>query len=185
MADPTPWKVLSTETVYDNAPWLTVHSDRIRTPSGHLIEAFNRLVQPDWINVVAVTEANTVLVNRQYRHGVGRVVDELPSGVIDDGESPATACLRELREETGYAFEGCTELVSYSPNPARVTNCVRGFLATGGRYVGAQELDASEEISVREVSVAEFRAMIEGGRFENAMHLATGWAALSKLEAFG
>ena len=181
MSDPTPWRVLDSRLAYDNAPWLRVHAQRVDTGGGHVLEAFDVLEQPDWINVVAVTDAGTVLINRQYRHGVVRVIDELPSGVVDDGETPAEACLRELREETGYRFSDCEVVATYSPNPARVRNTVTGFLARGGIYEGEQELDGAEGIAVREVSVQVFAAMVRDGRFANAMHQATGWAALARL----
>ena len=180
--DPAPWRVLSSRLAYDNAPWLRVHAQRVDTGGGHVLEAFDVLEQPDWVNVVAVTDAGTVLINRQYRHGVGRVVDELPSGVIDEGESPAEACIRELREETGYRFTGCEVVATYSPNPARVRNTVTGFLARGGVYEGAQQLDGAEGIVVREVSRRAFEDMVRNGAFVNAMHQATGWAALARLD---
>lgn len=181
MSEPDGWRVLGERVAVDNAPWLRTRELRVDTGSGHAIDRYYVHDYPDWVNVVAVTGRGTVLVNRQWRQGAGRVIDELPSGTIDEGEDPRTTALRELREETGFAFASCEQVARYSPNPANHTNVAYGFLARGGRQAGEQELEDSESIAVREVSVDEFARMTRAGQWVNAMHQATAWAALARL----
>src|SRR5262249_34587526 len=60
---------------------------------------------PDWVNVIALTDDRQVVLIRQYRHGVDRVVLEIPSGIVERDEEPLAAAQRELAEETGYTSE--------------------------------------------------------------------------------
>ena len=79
---------------------MTVHVDDVRLPNGE--EATREVVDHvDGAAVLALDEANRVLVVRQYRYVFGKVLDELPAGKLDPGEDPVTGALRELKEETG------------------------------------------------------------------------------------
>ena len=89
---------------------MTVHVDDVRLPNGE--EATREVVDHvDGAAVLALDEANRVLVVRQYRYVFGKVLDELPAGKLDPGEDPVTGALRELKEETGAC------LLYTSPSP--------------------------------------------------------------------
>lgn len=78
----------------------------------------------DWAVVVAFTEAGDLVLVEQYRHGVDDFTLEPAGGIIDHGEDPARAALRELVEETGYGREGAEPelLATVHPNPALSEN---------------------------------------------------------------
>ena len=69
-------------------------------PGGPQFDAFT-LEMSDWVTVVAMTPDERIVLIRQKRYGVDAVMLETPGGIIDDGEQPMDAALRELREETG------------------------------------------------------------------------------------
>ena len=70
--DPAPWKVLSSEYV-SRKFWYTVRRDEVQLPSGTVIPEYWINEYRPWVNVVAVTERDDVLMVRQYRHGIGAV----------------------------------------------------------------------------------------------------------------
>ena len=96
------WKVLESEYLI-RRPWLTARRDRAELPDGRINNEYYVLEYPDWVNIIAVTEDGDIVLERQYRHGLGNTCYELPCGVIEKGETPLEAAKRELLEETGYA----------------------------------------------------------------------------------
>jgi 8-oxo-dGTP pyrophosphatase MutT (NUDIX family) len=76
------------------------------------------------------------------------VTIEIPGGVVDPGELPERAALRELEEETGYGADRLVHIGSMNPNPAFMGNTVHTFAATGVRIVGDQKLDRNEQADV-------------------------------------
>ena len=83
---------------------------------------------PDWVIVIPEL-GDFFLMVEQWRHGANQICKEFPGGVIDKGESPEAAALRELQEETGYKPKKLSKLGSMSPNPAIMSNKVHFFLA--------------------------------------------------------
>lgn len=95
------WTLLRSHEVLDQRIF-RLRSDLYRfEPSGREQE-FIVLDTPSWVNVVPITTEGNVVLIRQYRHGIQDVTLEIPGGMIDDGEEPQAAALRELLEETGY-----------------------------------------------------------------------------------
>lgn len=177
-----PWKTLSSSTTYTDR-WLTVRSDRCLTSGGTVIEPYHVLEYPTWVNAIALTEDDRVVLVREYRHGLGTISLGLPSGTVEPGEDdPLVAMRRELREETGYAGGQWTALGSLSPNPANQSNLVWTFLAFGVYPAHPTQWDPNEEIEVVLEDFVEFAARMSSGR-ENvqAMHASATFFAVAHI----
>lgn len=84
----------------------------------------------DWCNVVAITRDRRVVMIEQFRHGLGEVTLEFAGGIVERGEDPAAAGVRELLEETGYAGKSHGVIGTVSANPAIFNNRVHTVLVT-------------------------------------------------------
>src|ERR1700712_4138116 len=120
MSDLT-WKKLSSHYIH-KGPWATLRSDRCEMPNGHIVDDYYVLEYSNWVNAVAITGDNKLLMVRQYRHAAGIVSLEIPGGVIDGDEKPIDAIRRELLEETGHLFEDIEQLCVLYANPATANN---------------------------------------------------------------
>jgi 8-oxo-dGTP pyrophosphatase MutT (NUDIX family) len=137
--------------------------------SGRTREAFTMRC-PDWVSIVPVTDAGEIVLVRQYRHGIDAPTLEVPGGVIDAGESPQEAALRELREETGYAAGGAIEPLGFThPNPPIQSNRHFMFLARGARRAFETDFDPGEECELVLLAEDEVRRAIADGRITHAL----------------
>lgn len=168
------WKILSSEYLI-RRPWLTARRDVAQLPDGRINNEYYVLEYPDWVNIIAITEEDEVVLERQYRHGLGNTCYELPCGVIEEGETPLEAAKRELLEETGYAGGEWKEWMVLSPNPATSNNLAHSFLATGVKKVSGQHLDATEDIEVFLRSKAFVRELLENNQILQALMAAPMW----------
>jgi 8-oxo-dGTP pyrophosphatase MutT (NUDIX family) len=170
--DPGPWKVLTREYLAKKL-WYTVRVDRVELPNGTVIPEYWINEYPPWVNVVALTENDEVVLIRQYRHGIEGVHYELPAGTTDPGDtSLEEAARRELHEETGYGGGHWSLLAELSANPALQNNLTYTYLAEGVTRLGAAAPEESEEITVHLTPLAEVEALIENGGFVQALHSA-------------
>jgi ADP-ribose pyrophosphatase len=100
--EPQRWQTLATRTAFENR-WLVVAIDEVALPNGQRYEYTRLEPRGVGVGVVGFNAAGEVLLEREYRHGVGEVIWQLPGGLAAADEDLASAGLRELREETGYA----------------------------------------------------------------------------------
>ena len=149
------WKILRSHFVLENQ-WCRVRQDKIELPNGEAIDDFFINVRPDIALVFAVTKNREIVFVRQYRHGVGEILLELPAGAFDpETENAEFAAMREMREETGYVCHKLIKLATFHDNPVKDTNKIHLFFAQDVEKYGEQILDATEEIEVLLVPVAE------------------------------
>jgi 8-oxo-dGTP pyrophosphatase MutT (NUDIX family) len=175
----TPWKTAGSRYLVRDR-WMTLRADHCETASGNVVEPFYIQEVEDWIQVVAFDAQDRILLTRQYRHGAGLICTELPCGVIEHGETPDQAAARELLEETGCTAVHWQPLPVLSPNPARYTNRIHAFIATGARQVQPQRLDETEEIEFEFRTIPEVLALIDTGTFAQALHVASLFLALRR-----
>ena len=130
---------------------------------------FSQIVCPDWVNVLALTGDDRVVLIRQYRFGTNQVYLEIPGGMIERGEDPCTAAARELAEETGYAG-GSFELIGkVAPNPALQNNTLYTVLARGVAPRVAPRPDDGEVMTVETATLAECQRHIVDGDIDHAL----------------
>jgi ADP-ribose pyrophosphatase len=126
---------------------------------------------PDWVNVVALTADGQLVLVRQFRYGINEFSVEIPGGVMDPGEDPVTAGLRELREESGYVGARARLLGSVHPNPAMQSNRCHLVLVEDARREAELEWDPDEEFEILTKSVDEVFALAATGGITHAMVL--------------
>ncbi|ERJ58002.1 NUDIX hydrolase [Sphingobacterium paucimobilis] len=175
------WKLLDSSYIIQR-PWATLRVDKLELPNGNIKDEYYVLEYPTWVNMIGVTEEGNILFVRQYRRGADEIMVELPAGVVEDGESPQDAAIREMLEETGYAFETVEYLCELYANPATSGNITYSYLLRGGKKVQEQNLDDSEDIEVVVMSLEEAKSFLFENRIGQALHSAALFYALKKLE---
>ena len=155
--------------VYDGKI-LKVHVDDVRLPNSR--EAVREVVDHvDGAAVLAMDEANRVLVVRQYRYVFGRVLAELPAGKLDPGEDPVAGALRELKEETGAEPETFLPLGKIIPAPGCYGEVLHLYLARDLTF-GATHPDADEFLQVRRLPFDTLLARCLSGEIEDGKTVA-------------
>jgi ADP-ribose pyrophosphatase len=126
---------------------------------------------PDWVNVIALTPDHRLVMVNQFRYGTDAFSWEIPGGVIDAGEDPVSAGVRELLEETGYGGRRARLLGSVNPNPAIMNNRCHLVLVEEVVRTAEQEWDTDEEIQVASPSVDEVYGWAHSGRITHSLVL--------------
>ncbi len=174
------WKTIDSKYIIQR-PWATLRVDKLEMPNGNIKEEYYVLEYPTWVNMVALTEDNQVIFVKQYRHGAGRIMVELPAGVVEENEDPEIAARRELLEETGYAFDEISYVCELFANPATSGNITYTYLLTGGRKVQEQDLDPSEDIEVLLMDLEEAKQFLFDNKIGQALHSSALFYTLKKL----
>ena len=179
--DPKPWKVRKREYL-SREFWYTVRVDEVELPTGAVIPKYWVSEYRPWVNVVAITKHDEVVLVRQYRHGLEQVHFEIPAGTTDPGEtSQEGAARRELLEETGYGGGRWSPLMTLSANPALQDNLAHTFLAEGVERLAEPHTEDGEDLRVHLVPVSDIERLIDEGEFIQALHTAPlMWLLLSR-----
>ena len=117
---------------------------------------------PGGVAIVGITDENEILLVKQYRKSVDRVLLELPAGKIEVNEEPKETAFKELKEETGYSTENLEYLLEFYTSPGFSTEKVYIFLAENMEK-GEQELESGEYIEVESYKIDDLIKMIKKG----------------------
>jgi 8-oxo-dGTP pyrophosphatase MutT (NUDIX family) len=157
---PRSWKVIASRR---DASYRVfgIRTDKARSPRTGRDHHFHVLESPPWVNVIPLTEQNDIVMIQQYRHGIQGVTLEIPGGLVEAGDSPESAAVRELREETGYEGDDVILLGKVHPNPAIQNNDCYTYLIRNAVPVGRQRQDDKEDIEVVLYPVSAIRQLIQ------------------------
>jgi len=163
-----PWPILSEETLADMGIF-QLHEVTAQNPRTQSERRLALVTTGDWVNVVPLTREREVVLVRQWRHGTRSMTLEIPGGLVDEGETPAAAAAREVREETGFAGDGLMELGVVQPNPAFLDNLCYTFLIENCTEVGALQMDEGEDIEVVRVPLVDIPGRVASGEIQHAL----------------
>lgn len=167
---PSTWRIGPIATLLDTHIMRVVASPVGRKGSDRE-QQFYRLDFPSWVHVIAVTEADELVLIRQYRFGTDRSELEIPGGAVDKGEDPLLAGLRELREETGYVAREARIIGAVCPNPAIQNNFCYTVLALGVEPSAAPQPEELEEIRVLTLPFDEVMRLVAAGELQHGLVL--------------
>ena len=157
------WRLLKSQIVF-NHQWYRLRQDQVELPNGTVIDDYFVSFRPDVALVLPITNQQEIVFVRQYRHGVGEVLLELPAGTFNPNEEEApSAALRELEEETGYSSKALSPLGVLYDNPVKDTNKIHLFIAKDVQKLGEQTLDVTEEIEVILVPIQDAIEKVKKG----------------------
>lgn len=167
---PSRWEVLATSTHADCRVF-TVERKRCHHPVRKCESDFFSIHSPRWVNVLAITADHQLVLVNQFRFGVEDFCLEIPGGLVDPGEEPLAAGVRELEEETGYVGENPRIIGTVWPNPAIMDNTCSFVLVENVVLSRPSKWDHHEEIEVNLAPVAEVLAMARTGKIRHALVL--------------
>ena len=149
--------------------FLDVRRDEVRLPDGSLA-AREYIVHPGAVMIIPLLDDGRVVVERQYRHPMGRVMLEFPAGKLDVGEPPLQCAIRELAEETGYRAREWARAGILHNAIAYSNEGIEVWFARG-LELGSRALDAGEFLDVEITSAAELEAQVQCGELTDAKTL--------------
>jgi 8-oxo-dGTP pyrophosphatase MutT (NUDIX family) len=156
-----------------------VERSEAESPVDGSIHDFYRVRSTDWVQIIPLTAADQLVMVRQYRHGSSSVTLEIPGGLIDPGEDPGDAAIRECLEETGYQAATVHPLGAINPNPAIHAHKLYSFFARDVRKVADIQNTSREYTEVELVPLAGLAARLRAGDIDHSLVAATLWRFLN------
>jgi ADP-ribose pyrophosphatase len=156
------------ETVFEGR-FLQVRRDIVRLPDGHETHR-EFIVHPGAVAVVPLLDDGRLVMVRQYRYPLQRVLLEFPAGKLDPGEGAFATGVRELAEETGYTAREWARAGALH-NAAAYSDEVIEIWFARGLQAGAQRLDHGEFIEVVPMGADELDALAARGELTDAKTL--------------
>ncbi len=153
-------KTMKSERIYDGKI-LNLRVDTVELPDKKYSK--REIVEhPGAVAIVAINEKNEMIIIRQYRKAIDKVLLEIPAGKLELNEEPIESAKRELKEETGYIADKIEYVMEFYTSPGFSNEKIYLFLAQG-LTEGEQELEVGEYIDVEKYSLDELMKMIKLG----------------------
>jgi 8-oxo-dGTP pyrophosphatase MutT (NUDIX family) len=154
-------KVFGERTVYDN-PWVRLTLVDIEPPDGHRFE--HHVVRLQTVVLTLVTDSqDRVLMLWRYRFATDEWGWELPGGILEEGEDPASTAVREVVEETGWRPRKVEPLVSFQPMPGMVDTPHKIYVGSDAVLTG-EPTDIEEAAHVDWIPLTAINDLIAKGQ---------------------
>jgi len=148
----------------------SLRSEEKLSPRTNLTHEFFILDCVNWVNVIALTTDERLVMIEQYRHGSNTVELEIPGGLMDASDaSPLEGGLRELREETGYEGTQAEVIGQIYANPAIMNNICYTVLVRGCELKHETQFDQGEDLATHLVDINEIPALVQSGKIGHSL----------------
>lgn len=175
-----PWPRIKSRHTSTLSPWVDIIAREVEFAPDQPAQTYHAVGQLDYLAIVALTPDGRFPLVRQYRPALEAFTLELPAGLAEPGEDPATGCQRELLEETGYPTRAIHPLGTAAPCTGRFSNRIHSyFLQTGDRI---DNFTPEPGLDVELATASELVEMIKSGEFISQAHL--GALLLAELRNF-
>jgi ADP-ribose pyrophosphatase len=164
-----PWEKLSSHPVGDFRIF-TIRSDRKISPRTRQEHDFYVIDCVNWVNVIALTADQRLVMVEQYRHGSDTTELEIPGGMMDATDaSPEATGMRELREETGYSGQNAALIGQILPNPAIMSNTCFTVMVDNCQCLHPVQFDHGEDLLTRLVPLTDIPDLVAAGKIRHAL----------------
>ncbi len=163
-----PWQHIRSQSVQSFRVF-SIRTDTAVSPRTGVEPDFYVIESQDWVNIIPLTADHRVVMIKQYRHGSREVTLEIPGGLVDSGDTPEGAAVRELLEETGYHAKEVAKIGVSNPNPAIFNNRCHTFVARDVMKGSEPMPDQTEDIEVVLIPLTDIPELIRKGKIDHAI----------------
>ena len=158
-----PWETLKNQEIFVATPWIEISVQQVRLPDGRVVDDYYQIRLPEYALIFAQTTDGRVIVERQYKHGVGKVCLVLPAGTIEEGEDPLAGAQRELLEETGYTSDDWQLLGSFVAHGSYGCGKAHLFVVRNAQQVAEPDSGDLEDMEIVLMKGEEIVAAVRNG----------------------
>lgn len=164
-----PWQIIESKLAGDFRIFKLREERKISPRTGREHDVYV-IDSANWVNVIAATPDDQLVMIEQFRHGSNTVELEIPGGIIDAKDaSPVAAGIRELREETGYEGDDAQIIGTIYPNPAIMSNTCYTAFVRNCQLRHPVEWDHGEDIVTRLVPIADVPKLVASGQIRHSL----------------
>jgi 8-oxo-dGTP pyrophosphatase MutT (NUDIX family) len=165
---PSKWQVIQDD-IHADCRIFEVHKRKMLRESDQKEGEFYVIETNDWVNVLAMTQEQEIILVRQFRYGTEQYSLEPPGGVIERGEDPIVAGQRELLEETGYSGKNPKIIGKVFANSAIMSNRCHFLFLTDVEKSAEVSFDPHEELETVKVSIDKLKDLVQSGQISHSI----------------
>ncbi len=172
---PKGWKIKSTNSRFSNN-MINVFEDILDLNGFEKI--YTRCIRHNYSTIVPFISNDEILIINSYRHLVDSIQVEVPSGYIEENETPIQAAGRELSEETGYVAKTIIEIGNYTLDYSMFEQIGHIFVGYHLKDMGLKKLETMEKIEKDIKSIKEVKKLLKEGNILNAASIVALYRAI-------